>query len=223
MKFLYTCDIHGDKWKYKKIYEKLVEQKIKLLILGGDLLPKHCKDRKAEQKQFIQESLDNFFEKLRKEDIKCFFVLGNDDLETLDNEFEILENKYSNIINLHKKKQDIEDISLVGLSYVLDNPFGCKNRVVLEKGLEMPEQLSKIIYMNDKKNFMTVDEWKTYREKNVKKMEDILKELPEIEKDKKGIYVFHNPPYGIGLDVCITGKEVGSKAMAEFFKIKIHT
>ena len=46
MKFIYSCDIHGDESKYEKLFEQAKKQNIKYLVLGGDLLPKMFNDRK---------------------------------------------------------------------------------------------------------------------------------------------------------------------------------
>ena len=40
MKFIYACDIHGDKNKYEKLLEEAISKNIKYLVFGGDLYPK---------------------------------------------------------------------------------------------------------------------------------------------------------------------------------------
>ena len=142
MKFIYACDIHGDESKYEKLFEQAKKQNIKYLVLGGDLLPKMCSNRKLEQTQFIQNYLNEYFTKLKENDIECICILGNDDLEILDNEFDKICKAHTNVFNIDNKRVDIEDVSFIGLSKVLDHPFGCKDRVVIEDGLKMPMQLS---------------------------------------------------------------------------------
>lgn len=100
----------------------------------------------------------------------------------------------------------------------MDHPFGCKVRVVIEDGFKMPMQLSYKILINKCQDKITIDEWEKYREINIEKMEDTLINLPKADDKNKTIYVFHNPPYGIGLDVCADGRQVGSKAMIEFLE-----
>lgn len=217
MKFLYACDVHGDKYKYEKLLEIAENNNIKYMVFGGDLLPKFCSDRYNEQKIFINEYFSNYFSELKKNDIKCICILGNDDLEELDNVFEELCSKYDNIYNIDNKKADLEDVSFIGLSKVLDHPFGCKDRVVIEENLEMEIQLSRIIYVEKKRKMLSIDEWEEYR-KHIEKMEDVLENLPKATKGKKAIYVFHNPPFGIGLDVCMNKKQVGSKAITKFLE-----
>lgn len=87
MKFIYACDIHGDKSKYEKLYELAIENKIHNIVLGGDLLPKFC-HRDIEQPKFIQEYFNDYFSRLKQNNINCVCILGNDDLECLDKEFD---------------------------------------------------------------------------------------------------------------------------------------
>ncbi len=152
---------------------------------------------------------------MKENNIKCICILGNDDLEQLDETFENECSKFDNVFNIDNKKVDLEDISFIGLSKVLDHPFGCKDRVVTEEKLEIPFQLSKIIYVEKCRNMLSVEEWKEYR-KNIEKMENVLKQLPKVTEGKKAIYVFHNSPFGVGLDVCIDKRQVGSKAITDF-------
>lgn len=172
-------------------------------------------NRYLEQKIFIEFFLSGYFEKLNKENINCILILGNDDLESLDNEFDKVCQKYSNIYNIDVRLATVEDCVFIGLSKVLDHPFGCKDRVVMENNLKMQMQLSSSIrYKNEEFDMFT---WEKKR-KTIETMESILDNLPKNEdKTKKTIYVFHNPPYGIGLDVCNNGDKVGSKATTNFF------
>ena len=172
-------------------------------------------NRYLEQKIFIEFFLSGYFEKLKEESINCILILGNDDLEILDNEFDKVCQKYDNIYNIDGRLATVEDCCFIGLSKVLDHPFGCKDRVVIENNLKMQMQLSsRITYKNEEFDMFT---WEKKR-KTIETMESILDNLPKNEdKAKKTIYVFHNPPYGIGLDVCNNGDKVGSKATTNFF------
>ena len=79
MKILYVTDLHGDKKKYRKILDVAIEKEIKVIVNGGDMLPKQC-DRHSEQSFFINGFLDEYFEELKKQDITYLAMLGNDDL-----------------------------------------------------------------------------------------------------------------------------------------------
>ena len=217
MKFIYACDIHGDTNKYEKLFKTAQKEDIKYMVLGGDLLPKRG-IIVIIQPEFIRDFFEDYFKRLKENNIKCILIPGNDDLEKFDIEINELCEKYSNIYNIDNKKLDIEDVSFIGLSKVLDHPFGSKNRVLIEKNLKMQPQLSQDIYINRDTEVITISEWERYRETNIDKMEDILSSLPVVDKSRKTIYVLHNPPYGIGLDVCGNGLQVGSKAITSFLE-----
>lgn len=217
MKFIYACDIHGDKNKYEKLFQKAKEENIKYIVLGGDLLPKRGV-RKIIQPEFIKDYLEDYFKKLNENDINCILIPGNDDLERFDIQINEFCKKYPNIYNIDEKRLDIEDVSFIGLSKVLDHPFSSKNRVVVEEDLKMEPQLSEDIYIKKDTEVITIEEWKEYRETHVEKMEDVLTNLPKADRDRKVIYVLHDPPYGVGLDACANGLQVGSKAITKFLE-----
>lgn len=156
--------------------------------------------------------------RLNSDNIRFIGILGNDDLETVENDYLEMISQYENIYNVDGQKVDIEDISFIGLSKVLDTPFFRKDRIVIEKGQEMPKQLKEVVYVNKCTQPLTVEEWKEYRENNIPRMEDELNNLPKVTEGHKGIFIFHDPPYGVGLDNCKDGDKVGSKSMTEFIK-----
>ena len=218
MRFLYVCDIHGDKDKYNKILEIAKKNNIKYLVWGGDILPKKMGVREEVQPVFIDSFFDEYLSLLYKNDMELIFIMGNDDLDIFDDKINDLCDKYPNVHNINKTKYTVGDCEFIGLSEVLDNPFRYKNRVVMEDGLEMEPQICEELWVNHGKDRLTVEEWKEYRETKLERMKKILQELPEMDNSKKTIYVFHAPPYGVGLDECRGGYKAGSKDMAEFLK-----
>jgi len=218
MRFIYSCDIHGDMVKYEKLRKIANENNIKNIVIGGDLLPKKAELRAPIQREFVQGEFKQYFERLQKDNINFIAILGNDDLEIVEPEYLEMISKFPNVKNIDERKVDIEDVSFIGLSRVLDTPFMRKDRIVVEEGQEMPEQLKEKIYINKCQDIVTVDEWRELRKTSVPKMEDVLDNLPKSTQGLKAIFVFHDPPYGIGLDHCKNDELVGSKAMARFIE-----
>lgn len=186
--------------------------------MDGDLLPKKAELRAPVQRRFINGYFKKYLGRLNSENIRFIGILGNDDLEIVEPDYLNIISNFENIYNIDGKKIDIEGISFIGLSNVLDTPFFRKDRIVIENNQEMPEQLKEFVYINKCHDPLTVEEWKEYRKASVPKMENILEDLPKPTEGYKGIYIFHDPPYGIGLDNCKNGEKVGSKAMAEFLR-----
>lgn len=81
-----------------------------------------------------ERKYEKLLEQAKNQNIK-HIVLGGDLLPKM---CEI----HTNVFNIDNKRVDIEDVSFIGLSKVLDHPFGCKDRVVIENGLRMPMRLS---------------------------------------------------------------------------------
>lgn len=219
MKFIYACDIHGDKKKYEKLLEQAKTKNIKYLVFGGDLYPKRG-IRNIVQPEFLDDYFENYFKRLQENNIECILIPGNDDKEIFDEILNDFCNKYTNIHNIDETKYSVEDVSFVGLSKVLDHPFGSKNRVIIEENLGLQKQIAPVLYINKNDDTIFAEEWEEYRKIHCEKMEDVLKHLPNVEEGKRAIYIFHCPPYGVGLDECGNGDIVGSKAMVEFLKEK---
>ncbi len=218
MKFIYTSDIHGDVNKFELILKLALDKKINHIVFGGDLYPKKPEISESVQREFMNGYLRDFYKKLEINNIQFISILGNDDLESLNEEYYEMIKEFPNVKDIDGKKVDIHGISFIGLDKVLDTPFKRKNCIVVEEGQEMPKQVSDKIYINKCQDIITVQEWEQMRKDTVPKMEECLANLPKPTEGHKAIYVLHDPPYGIGLDYCKDGDKPGSKAMAEFLE-----
>lgn len=216
MKFIYTSDIHGDVFKLEKLIELAQKNNTNNIVFGGDLLPKKADRREPIQREFIKGYLKEYYKKLEDNNIKLIYILGNDDMEVVEEQYYDMKKDFPNVIDIDNKKYDIDGISFIGLNKVMDTPFMRKDHVVVEEGQEMPTQFSDKIYTNN--SFVTVEEWEQMRKTTVSKMEDCLANLPKPTEGHKAIYVLHDPPYGVGLDNCKDGDKPGSKSIAKFLE-----
>ncbi|WP_196802973.1 metallophosphoesterase [Candidatus Stoquefichus massiliensis] len=112
MKVLYVTDLHGDKNKYNKILEVSIKEDIKVIINGGDMLPKQC-NRHKEQPLFMNNFLKDYFIQLQKHHITYLAMLGNDDLLAFDDLFEELCSQFDNVYNIANKKILFMNMSLL--------------------------------------------------------------------------------------------------------------
>jgi Icc-related predicted phosphoesterase len=62
-----------------------------------------------------------------------------------------------------------------------------------------------------------IDNWIQYA-KSLPTIEDEMVSLVTPNDMRKAIYIIHMPPANLGLDECINGMKVGSKAIYNFFK-----
>ncbi len=117
MKILYVTDLHGDKNKYRKSLEIAMKQEIRVIVNGGDMLPK-LGERHTEQPLFIKGFLSNYFSTLQEHNITYLNMLGNDDLLSVDNLFEQTCGGFANVHNIAGKKIRIDEYEFIGMNQI---------------------------------------------------------------------------------------------------------
>lgn len=220
MKIQYVTDLHGDKEKYKKSLEIAVEQNTHVIINGGDMLPK-LGNRHQEQPLFIREFLKDYFVELQKHNIIYLAMLGNDDLLAVDDLFEKTCKDFANIHNIAGKRVCIDSYEFIGMNYILDHPFGCKDRVVTESHYVPQRQLSPVVGISNEYGYDKIFNWLEYSRTELPYMCDLLGKLPEPEKTEQTVYVMHMPPAGLRLgQLRYQDLDIGSVDIYEFLKQK---
>ncbi len=220
MKILYVTDLHGDKDKYKKILEVAINKDIHVIVNGGDMLPKQC-NRHEEQPLFIKGFLNDYFKELKDHQISYLCMLGNDDLQALDEMFDSVCGKYDNIYNIAGKKVIINDYEFIGMNYILDHPFGCKDRVITEKDYIPQQQLSPVVGIPNMYGYNKIYDWLVYSLAELPHMSDVLNNLPTSINPRKTVYVMHMPPANLQLgQLLYQDLDIGSVDIYNFLKEK---
>ncbi len=217
MKLLYVTDIHGIEWKFNEIYKVATTLKPDVVINGGDILT--FRGNLLHQDRFITGFLDEYFSKFESMKIYYLGLLGNDDLGIFDELFQKTCDKYSYVVNIAQTLFQIEgsEYEFIGMNWVSDLPFGLKDRARKDtKDFELPKQIGRQ-YLSVPNGFKKIEDWFSYVE-SLPTIEDELKELVKPFDMNHTIYIFHNPPANIDLDVTYDGRKVGSKAEYAFLK-----
>ena len=220
MKILYVTDLHGDKEKYRKTLELAIEKEINVIVNGGDMLPK-LGERHLEQPEFINGFLRDYFGELQDNNITYLTMLGNDDLLTVDALFEDVCGEFENVHNIAGKKIYIDGYEIIGMNYILDHPFGCKDRVITEKRYIPQRQLSPFAGISNEHGYDRIFNWFEYSRTELPQMCDVLDGLPAPENPQKAIYVMHMPPAGLKLgQLLYQDLDIGSADIYDFLKVK---
>ncbi len=215
MRALFITDLHGCIWKYDRLLEAAQEFETDVIINGGDMLPKT--ENLLTQDQFITDYLDDHFEKFNDAQIYYLCCLGNDDLRIFDRLFEETCNKYPYVINLAQRKFKIKDYEFIGMNWVVDYPFRLKDRCRMDyKDYIFQEQFGTGL-LSTLNGWKELEDWFAYA-KTLPTIEDELKKLVRPMNMAQSVYVIHMPPYKLGLDKCVSGPEVGSKAIYAFLQ-----
>ena len=215
MKIIYTTDLHGETDKYRQLEEVTSDFEADLVINGGDVLPHGTW---GNQTQFITNQLASHFEFFDIAGINYLVQLGNDDMGCLDHFFQTWCWSYDYVYDTAQRLISIDEFDFIGMNYVLDYPFRLKDRCRLD-GIadnKLPTQYGTALQsISNEKSFEEIDDWEQCIHGRLTLAEE-LRLLPQPRPDSELIYIFHQPPVDMGLDVCYDGREVGSMAVNEF-------
>lgn len=226
-KCFFVSDLHGHISRYKKLFQKILEEKPSAVFMGGDLLPSGLfafTSQESVVEDFISEILiQNFISlknELGNEYPRVFIILGNDDGAMDEGEF--IKGEQLGIWEyIHNKKVVFGEFSVFGYAFVPPTPFMLKDWekydvsrytdpgcVPPEEGAHsLPIKKSEIIYSTIEKD---------------------LENLTGSEDVSRSIFLFHSPPYQTMLDrAALDGKSfnyapldvhVGSIAIKRFIE-----
>ena len=224
MKIIYVTDIHGDKWKYNRLFEVAKSFKADMVINGGDMLPMTA--NLYNQGKFISSFLESYFLQFESAGIYYLCLLGNDDLRMFDDLFEKTCNKFQYVVSTAQKKFEIEGYTFIGMNWIADCPFQLKDRCRMDTyDYVFQKQLGNGL-LSKPEGLQEIDDWFSYA-KTLPTVEDELSSLVRPDDMANTVYVIHMPPYKLGLDVCFDGREVGSRAIYDFLlqnqpKLSLH-
>lgn len=202
LRFCYCTDLHGNISRYQKILQYCIDNRIGILHLGADLLPKGS-NISERQKDFIKTFLNDYFEQATTENIKVLAFWGNDDMPSRKKFFKH---------DLFEESQKIQGYTFGIYPFCPDYPFGFKFGVKLDsKKFIRPPQLG-LPYEDVGGKIEVIKNINQYfSDKGT--IEEDLKNLPYGEKV---ILSFHCPPAYSGLDECHDGRRVGSEAIYDW-------
>lgn len=216
MKVIFTSDIHGNEWQYKKLVEFAIDSSVAAVIVGGDLAPKdEPMDYIGSQRRFFEKRLPELMGPLQEElpDARVYMMMGNDDCVSNLDVFQKHDALYR---DLHMRRFALnEDFDIVGYANVPITPFGLKDweRYDRSSGEVQPDaRLKGVKSMSGEFEDFTFTEKDRLQSIESDLVDGIFTKTPE-----KTVYVIHSPPYGTGLDQVHRG-HVGSKPMRSFIE-----
>ena len=215
MKMIFATDLHGSRWKYEKLVGVAKRHRAKIVINGGDMLPKG--GNLFEQDKFITRDLENHFAQFDSAGIYYLCYLGNDDLRIFDQLFEETCRKHPFVTCLAQRKFEMGGYEFIGMNWVVDYPFQLKDRCRMDSDGHVFQRQLGTGLLSRPGGWEEIDDWFAHA-KTLPTIEEELKALPQPKDIAKSVYVIHMPPSGLGLDKCSGGDEVGSKAIYNFIK-----
>jgi Icc-related predicted phosphoesterase len=237
MEFIYATDLHGNHSKYKYLKKICIEQKIPILHIGADILPKIKGEIIPKvQKEFIDIFLRKFYTEAKQNNLTILTHFGNDDLYSLKNTFLDYAQLLDYTSHSHKGftfkaygyvpdypyplktacKLDDEDFIRPSYKYKTRKPDFNEMMISQFMGREIEYKEKECEYIpidiNPNGQIYTISDPEYYF--NAKST--IAKDLKNFHADNKTIVSIHCPPSGCDLDVCRNGYKAGSKAIRQW-------
>lgn len=214
MRCHFATDLHGHRDRYEKLLSTIREEKPRVVLLGGDLLP-HTSGRDTGRSRFVEEFLKPGFLDLRRsmgeEASHVLLILGNDDSRAEEGLF-LEAARLGAWEYIHARRLLIGGFDFYGYSYVPPTPFLLKDwdrydvSPDVRPGCISPEE-----------GFRTVDVPTAEKRRTI---DEDLADLPGPDLSR-AVLLFHSPPYGTDLDMTgMTGVDphVGSVAILRFIE-----
>ncbi|MBW1972778.1 MAG: metallophosphoesterase [Deltaproteobacteria bacterium] len=220
-KFLFTSDLHGNRYYYDLLLNIVKEERTDYLLFGGDLLPSVSSSNSYfemlyAQKEFAKEYFIPFVLFLENElpNLNIYYIPGNFDFKFPF--FYLKEKNNKRFMELSFRITFIDDNHfLFGYPFVPPTPFRPKDYEKLDdKNRSFPSQ--------------KIPSYITKSDKLIPVMpEELLKNNRGTIKDdlfgwhiktswEAGIGIFHSPPYETYLDRIDGSIPCGSRAVTEF-------
>jgi len=220
MKVIYAADLHGLENLYQQLCELTLQEKPDVLIIGGDILPKHGhpSDLLQNQKTFITAFLPAYADSLssRVPGLRIYTMMGNDDCLANMDQLEGVAAK-GRLHLLHVRKNLLPNkFDLIGYGNIPPTPFSLKDSERIDTLQAPREPQTGMPVVSTKTGLEQIDDTAYFE--SLPTIEQELETLPAPSSFGNAVYVMHAPPWNTKLDMLYDGRHVGSRAVRAFIE-----
>lgn len=216
---LITTDLHQHPSKWNLLAKAATDERPQFVLIAGDILPKD--GGFSRQRQFFPYLRELLTDMRDETGARILLFLSNDDghfLEPLVNDLEA--DKLC--VNMNQRVYREAGLVFCGMNKVRDYPFGYKHYCVPDGDwITDPVQFcSRSITFNDAGKEIAIPDLRQYllaKPTLVAHLEDLKSRLQPGEM-AHSIWLVHQPPSGLGMDICARGQQVGSPALLRFIQ-----
>jgi uncharacterized protein len=218
-RFIITSDLHQYRGKWRDLARVVGLVRPRFVLIAGDLLP--MEGGFDGQRKFFQV-LAGYLATMRgsgESTVLTFF--GNDDFHPLEPLLDELAAK-GLCVNLNGKIHRESGFVFCGMNHVRDYPFAYKHWCAPDGDfIACPEQFCGEGFTVDAEG-----EWI-----KLHNLRDYLRAKPSLgdrlealrsqlrpEEVRRSVWLLHNPPANVGLDICHDGRQVGSPTITRFIQ-----
>ena len=220
MKIIYTADLHGIEGLYSQLFRLAVNWRADVIIIGGDLLPKHgpFSTSVEDQRDFISHFMKSKLEQIHGElaGLEVYAMMGNDDWLINMPVFEELQS-HGLLKLLHNKKYRLgKGFELIGYGNVPPTPFSIKDSERIDTADAPMESQHFAACISADEGIRQIDAFTHFSRHGT--IDEELADMPVPKSYEQTVYVMHAPPFRTNLDVLYDGRSVGSRAIRQFIQ-----
>lgn len=218
MRCVFASDVHENVAHYAALRQLADRHRAQAILIGGDLLPKHCAFGESieAQRAFAEDRLVPWARDFTRSAAgrAVYLMMGNDDWAT---NMEVLEeaNAEGWLRLLHERVYPLtDDLFLCGYGCVPITPFSIKDWERIDVPGEVPFAWQGFVSRDGR----MVGEGLLQHFRDNPNIEEDLARLANRVDPAKTLFVMHAPPFRTHADVLYDGSNVGSKAIRSFIQ-----
>ena len=219
MKMILTSDLHQMISKWDDLAGVVELELPRFVLIAGDLLPKDG-GHKA-QKDFFPIMRRHLQRMKEAASLTVFLYLGNDDHHILETRLDALESE-GLCVNLNDRVHREDGLVFCGMNKVRDYPFGYKHWCASDGDyFKCPEQFcDEGLTLDNDGNFVRIENLLAHlsaKPSLEEELEHVKQQLRPGEMERS-IWMIHQPPSSVGMDICGDGRQVGSPTVLKFIR-----
>ncbi len=219
MKLLLTSDLHQRIEKWGALKAAVQTEKPRFVLIAGDLLPKLATI--SQQRDFFAEMGQHFRAMQKTGPVTILAYLGNDDAHILELLLDDLAAQ-GLCVNLNGRIHREEGLVFCGMNRVRDYPFGYKHWCVRDGNfIANPQQFcGEGLEIDEHGNFVPLPNLVAYLSAKPSLGDELTRLVEQLQPEEmaRSIWMLHQPPSGLGMDICQDGRLVGSPTVQRFIE-----
>jgi len=218
-KFIITADLHQNIAKWRELVRVVEQARPRFVLVAGDILPK---DGGFNGQRKFFPVLADYLGAMRgsgRTTILTFF--GNDDFHPLEPLLDDLAVK-GLCVNLNGKVHREDGLVFCGMNHVRDYPFGYKHWCAPDGDfVACPVQFcGEGLTLDAKGRWIELPDLREYllAKPSLHDRLETLRSNLAPDEIRRSIWLVHNPPAELGMDICYDGRQVGSPTIRRFIQ-----
>ncbi len=214
-----TTDLHQHPAKWRHLVTAVVEHKPDVVLIAGDILPKL--GGFAAQREFFPELRALLTEIRNNADSQVLLYLCNDDAHYLEPLVDKLDED-GLCINMAQRVYRAGGLVYCGMNMVRDYPFGYKHYCVPDGDwITDPVQFcGEGITFDQQGEEVRIQDLRQYllAKPGIEEQMERLKARLQPGEMARSVWLVHQPPASLGMDLCGNSTQAGSPALLHFIE-----